>query len=311
MDRQERLIILTGPTGSGKTSLALRLAQDVPIEVISADSMQVYRYMDVATAKPTHFERAWLPHHLIDIIDPDAEFNAGRFAAMAMDKIRDVRNRSKIPLVVGGTGLYIKALVYGLCYAPPRSEEIREALRSLIRKKGTDCLWSALQRMDPISAQNISPNDSSRLVRYLEMIFLTGLRPSEIQGPHAFSHPLMEVKVACLTLPRDTLNATIDNRVLAMLEQGIIGETRRLLDMGYHRGLKSMDTLAYKHVIAYLLSEISLDTAIRLIQRDTRHYAKRQITWNRRHYGAECYFSPKTALSTIFAWIKAQTPEPP
>lgn len=311
MDRPAPLIVITGPTGSGKTAILLQLAEAYPIEVISADSMQVYRHMDIATAKPTHLERQRLPHHLIDIRNPDETFDAGQFVTEALPALRKITARGKIPVVAGGTGLYIKALTYGLCPAPPRSEPIRAYLRSLIRLKGTLPLWNALQRMDPKSAAILNPQDAARLIRYLEIILLTGKRPSELQSRHGFTRPVIDFRVACVMPPRPILYARIDQRVQDMLDRGLITETERLLALGYHRGLKTMDTLAYKHICAYLADELSLDEAVCRIQRDTRHYAKRQMTWNRGHYEEGCMYSPDEALVAISGWLKAHTPHPP
>lgn len=303
MDRPAPLIVITGPTGAGKTDIALKLAEDHPLEVISADSMQVYRHMDIATAKPSPLERRRLPHHLIDIRNPDEDFDAGQFMSAALSAIRDIRGRGRIPLVVGGTGLYIKALLYGLCPAPPRSEALRAYLRTLIARRGAGHLWNILERLDPKSAAILNPQDASRLIRYLEIAFISGMRPSELQAVHGFAQPLFEARTACIMPTRADLYARIDQRVLHMLACGLIAETEHLLNMGYHRQLKPMQTLAYKHICAHLDNAITLDEAVRLIQRDTRRYAKRQITWNRGHYEETCVYTPDDALSVLTGWI--------
>ena len=304
MDRPAPLIIITGPTGSGKTGLAFSVAHDHPVEVISADSMQVYRYMDIATDKPTHLQRKKLPHHLVDIRNPDESFDAGSFTALARKKIIHIRAKGGIPLVVGGTGLYIKALLYGLCQAPPRSEALRRTLRDISDKKGASHLWSYLRRLDPQLAERVSPHDAARLIRYLEIIFLTGQAPSTLHARHGFERPGLDARIFCLVPERETLYTDIDTRVDAMLERGLVRETERLLSMGYTRDLAPMKALAYKHVVAYLDSEISLDAAVGLIQRDTRHYAKRQLTWNRGQYDPSCFYTLASAFQAIERLLK-------
>lgn len=309
MDRPAPLIIITGPTGCGKTGLAFALAHDHPLEVISADSMQIYRSMDVATAKPTHLERKRLPHHLVDIRNPDEAFDAGSFATLAREAIDFIRSRGNIPLVVGGTGLYIKALLYGLCQAPARSEALRLTLRDIAESKGTQRLWKYLARLDPPTADKISPKDVARIIRYLEIIFLSGRAPSALHARHGFSRPCLDARIFCLAPNREVLYASIDSRVVSMFENGLVKETERLIKMGYSRDLAPMKALAYKHVVAYLDSEISLDTATLLIQRDTRHYAKRQLTWNRGHYDQSCFYEKDSAQEEIDRILKDRCPQ--
>lgn len=304
MDRPAPLIIITGPTGCGKTDLAFTLGHDHLLEVISADSMQVYRYMDIATAKPTHLERKRLPHHLVDIRNPDEAFDAGSFAALALEAINQIRSRGRIPVIVGGTGLYIQALIYGLCQAPPRSETMRRALRNIADNKGAQRLWDYLARLDPPTADKVAPQDAGRLIRYLEIIFLTGRAPSTLHARHGFSQPGLDARIFCLAPQRESLYTAIDNRVSAMLESGLVQETQRLLNRGYSRDLAPMKALAYKHVVAYLDSEISLEETILRIQRDTRHYAKRQLTWNRGHYDPSCFYDNDCALQAIDRLLK-------
>jgi tRNA dimethylallyltransferase len=305
VDRQAPLIIITGPTCSGKTDLALALAEKFPIEVISADSMQVYRYMDIATAKPTAEERLRLPHHLIDVVNPDEQFQAGMFVRMALCAIREIRGKNRLPLVVGGTGLYIRALVYGLAPAPGRSEKIRQSLRAVIEKKGIGYLEHMLARLDPALSSRIRKNDASRIIRSLEIIFQTGRRPSSIYRGHGFETPLFEARTACIMPDRDLLYRSIDSRVIRMLDQGLVDETRKLLELGYCPELSSMQTLAYKHVVSHLQGSITLDEAAALIQRDTRRFAKRQVTWMKSRPDHVFFSTGEKAFDTVSAWIES------
>jgi tRNA dimethylallyltransferase len=303
VDKKTPLIVITGPTGSGKTGLVLELCRTWPIEVISADSMQIYRYMDIATAKPDAQEQSRLPHHLIDIVNPDEEYNAGMFAVQAGEKISQVLSRGSVPVVVGGTGLYIKSLIYGLIPAPPRSQRLRACLDSLRERKGTAYLWHMLDRIDPVSASKITDNDFARIVRYLEIVFTTGLRPSSLHEEHGFATPLYDARIVCIMPERQQLYHAIDNRVYRMMELGLVFETQNLLARGYDSSLRSMQTLAYKHVLGYLNSDISLDDAISQIQRDTRRYAKRQITWIRGHHDPSSYCEAGGAFTLVSRWI--------
>jgi tRNA dimethylallyltransferase len=303
VDRTAPLIVITGPTGSGKTAMALELARGFPLEAISADSMQVYRHMDIATAKPTREEQALLPHHLIDIREPDEEFNAGMFLTLGDQAIPEIRSRGRIPVVVGGTGLYIKALLYGLAPAPPSSPELRSWFRSLIRSKGSGHLWLMLEKNDPEIARRTNKNDSVRIIRFLEMVFLTGMKPSTAFHEHGFSRPRHPARIVCVMGDRETLYRNIDERVKAMVDHGLVEETERLLALGFDPGLRSMQTLAYKHVVDYLDSRIGLEATISRIQRDTRHYAKRQQTWMRSHHAADCFRTPDEARKILSAWL--------
>jgi tRNA dimethylallyltransferase len=306
MDGQESLIAITGPTGSGKTALALELSRRHAIEVISADSMQVYRFMDIATAKPNPDERAALPHHLIDVVDPDQEFQAAMFIHMARERIAEVRARGKMPIVVGGTGLYIKALIYGLAPAPARSNKVRKALRSIIDRRGIHYLEAMLFRLDPDAASSIKKNDAVRVIRSLEIIFLSGHKTSSIYANHGFLKPEFNARIACIIPERDLLFRDIDARTMKMMEYGLLDETARLLEMGYSPELRSMQTLAYKHVIRHLNAEIDLAETIRLIQRDTRRYAKRQLTWMKSRQDQVFLDSIDLAYEAVSMWLDEQ-----
>jgi tRNA dimethylallyltransferase len=306
VDRQTPLIVITGPTCSGKTRLALMLSRKQDIEVVSADSMQIYHYMDIATAKPTNEERTALPHHLIDVVNPDEPFNAGVFVRMAQEKIAEIRGRQKIPIVVGGTGLYIKALIYGLAPAPARSEKLRSTLRSLINRRGIVYLEFMLKRLDPDMASLIMKNDVLRIIRALEIIFETGQKPISLFMAHGFRNPQYQAKIACIMPSRDLLYQEIDQRVMGMIERGLLDETRKLLDMGYSPELQSMQTLAYRYVIMHLSGEVGLDEAIRLIRRDTKRFAKRQITWMKARPDHIFFNSVDGAYEVVTDWIDKQ-----
>ena len=306
MDRQEGLIVITGPTGSGKTALALELSRHHAIEVISADSMQVYRYMDIATAKPGPEERAALAHHLIDVVNPDQDFHAAMFMNMARDRIAEVKARGKIPVVVGGTGLYIKALIYGLVPAPARADKVRNCLRSVIDRKGIGYLEAMLLRLDPDAASLIRKNDAVRVIRSLEIIFLTGRKTSSIYAGHGFQTSLFNARIACIMPGRDLLFRDIDARTMKMMDNGLLDETARLLEMGYGPELRSMQTLAYKHVIRHLNDEIDHKETIRLIQRDTRRYAKRQATWMKAGQDHVFFDSTDLAYEGLSMWLDEQ-----
>lgn len=303
MDRKTPLVIITGPTCSGKTGVALSFARSFPIEVVSADSMQVYRHMDIATAKPTLEQQSLLAHHLIDVVDPDEEFNAGMFSSLAAVKIREIVSRGRVPVVVGGTGLYIKALVYGLSPSPPGSPELRGYFRSVLQDRGSAHLRRFLERIDPETAKKINKNDEVRVIRALETAFLTGVKPSVINRGHGFAEPGYDARVFCVVKDRDLLYRDIDERTARMMEAGLVEETEKLLGMGFGPDLRSMQTLAYKHVTGLLESRIDIDTAVANIRRDTRRYAKRQMTWNRSHYPQEVFCSPDEALKALAALL--------
>ena len=281
MKDREKVIVVAGPTASGKTSLGVDLALALGAEIVSADSMQVYRGMDVGTAKPTMEERKGIAHHLLDVVDPDEAFNAATFCFMARAVVRDICARGRVCLVVGGTGLYIKSLLGGLFACPPVDQELR---RSLVREcdvQGSRILHERLSRLDPETAGRIHPNDGVRITRALEILHLTHRRPSELTREHSFGdRPLKALKIG-LEIERERLYHRINERSAAMVEKGLVEETRNLLDKGYSEDLKPMKAIGYSHVIKYLKGDWRLDEAILGIQRDTRRYAKRQLTWFR------------------------------
>ena len=292
-----QLIVLTGPTACGKTEVGLRLARDWPVEVISADSMQVYRGMDIATAKPEADEQAKLPHHLIDILEPDQEYSAGAFARDASLAEAAITARGAKPLVLGGTGLYVKALVYGLGSLPERQSALRAWLEAFCRAQGTQPLWNWLERLDSAAAARVSPNDPVRIVRYLEIIFSTG---RSVTSQHAgFGERQRPATIIAIMPEREVLYERINRRAALMFESGLIQETERLLQSGCSPDLRSMQTLAYKHVVRMLAGQISEAEALSAVQIDTRHYAKRQLTWLKSNRPDVVCATPEEAYEAI------------
>ena len=279
------ILVLSGPTASGKTAFAISLARLFPLEVVSADSMQVYRGMDVGTAKPSPAERAEVPHHLVDVADPDEGYSAGRFVADAEAAIRGIRSRGRIPLVAGGTGLYIRALLKGLDPLPS-DPAVRERLSRRWKEEGGEALHEELQRVDPASAARIHPSDRVRIVRGLEVAEMTGDPPSARKTSWTSGGSRYRVLFLVREIEREALYRRIDRRVDGMFRRGLIEEVEGLLAKGYARTLPSMGALGYRHVLSHLLDGIPRDRAVREMKRDTRRYAKRQITWLSRETAA-------------------------
>ncbi|HLB25154.1 MAG TPA: tRNA (adenosine(37)-N6)-dimethylallyltransferase MiaA [Nitrospirota bacterium] len=271
------LLIIVGPTAVGKTELALALAEEINAEIISADSMQVYRGMDIGTAKPTPDERARVPHHLIDVADPREEFSAGRYVKLAEEAIEDIRGRGKVPLVVGGTGLYVRSLVDGLFEGPGADRALRDELTERERRE-PGSLYAALKGFDPAAADRINPSDVRRIIRALEVYYTSG-EPISARQAQWSSGQGRPAKVAGLRLARPALYRRIEERVDKMMRAGLLDEVRALKDMGCPRGSASMQALGYKQLMAHLDGETTLEEAVRLIKRDTKRYAKRQFTW--------------------------------
>jgi len=276
-----KLVIISGPTCSGKSVLAVALAELLGGEIINADSMQVYRGMDIGTAKLPMSERKGIPHHLIDIVNPDREFNAALFSSYALPIIQDLHVK-KIPIiVVGGTGLYVKALLGGLFECPPSKPELRKGLWEECEKRGPSFLYQRLSRLDSKAADSIHPMDKVRIIRALEVIYLTGYPFSELARKHSFSDTGFLALNLSLNVDRQVLYTRINRRTMSMIDSGLISEVERLLTMGYSPELKPMQAIGYRHIVGYLKGRWNLDEATRLIQRDTRRYAKRQLTWLR------------------------------
>ncbi|MCP4624431.1 MAG: tRNA (adenosine(37)-N6)-dimethylallyltransferase MiaA [bacterium] len=274
-----KIIVICGATGIGKTSVGIELAEKLGGEIVSADSMQIYRDMDIGTAKPTPAELERIDHHLIDIVEPDEDYDAVRFSKQARDRIAEIGSRGRLPLVVGGTGLYIKALLHGLFESKPVDSRIRNRLRQEAEEKGSRFLYERLQENDPASADRLHPNDAYRIIRALETIETTGKSISDLHQDHGFEDdPYIVLKIG-LRMERRKLYRRIDKRIDLMIEAGLVGEVKTLLQMGYTADLKSMQSIGYRHVVEYLQDKLSWDECIRTLKRDTRRFAKRQFTW--------------------------------
>lgn len=281
-DGKIRLVIVQGPTASGKSALAVQLAEHLDGEVVNADSMQVYGGMDIGTAKPTPPERAGVPHHLYDLVTPDVNFTAADFRDHAARVIEEIHRRNKRIILVGGTGLYIRILTRGLADSPGGSPDIRGALEAQADREGLVALHQRLADVDPVSAARLHPNDRVRVVRALEVFLMTGRPLSAFQDEHRFADERYRCLKIGIDMERDLLYRRVEERVDKMMADGFVSEVKGLLAAGYAADLKAMSSIGYKEICAHLAGEFTLDEAVRLIKRNTRQYAKRQITWCRR-----------------------------
>jgi len=278
--KKKLLVVIVGPTAVGKTEIAIEVAKKIDAEIVSADSMQIYRYMDIGTAKPSQEEQDGIVHHMIDIIDPDEEFSAADFQVRAKECIEDIHKRNKIPLLTGGTGFYINSICYNYTFSNAQKDD---SFRSLLQKEaeqyGNEYLHKKLQQLDPIAAQKIHPNNLRRVIRAIEVCIKTGKPFSYYEEKTKKQESKYNLLMYGLTRPRDELYRRIDERVNKMIDMGLVEEVQRLLKMGYSPDLNSMRGLGYSQIIDYLYGKTTLKEAIYLIARDTRHYAKRQYTW--------------------------------
>lgn len=279
------LVVLVGPTAVGKSDLGFRLACALDTEVLTADSRQVYRGMDIATDKPTVEQRRRVPHRLIDLVDPDESFNAGDYRQLALQDIERLYGERRLPLIVGGTGLYVRTLIHGLCDAPSADQGYRASLLQEARTQGRYVLHDKLRRIDPESAERLHPHDEVKIVRALEVHHLSGRRLSEMQRQHRFSEQPFSLLMIGLIRDRECLYRRIDERVDEMFQRGVVEETAQLLAKGYGRELGAMKGLGYCQIAGYLAGEYDQAEARRLLKRDTRHFAKRQLTWFRKEPG--------------------------
>lgn len=277
------VIVVAGPTASGKTDLAIDIANDVGGEIVSADSMQIYKYMDIGTAKPTKEERKKCPHYLIDFVDPRVEFSVADYVGVAHARIADIVSRGKIPVMCGGTGLYINSVVDDVEFGEYENDmKLREELREIAEKDGGEKLIEMLREFDPVSAERLHPNNLKRVIRAIEFFRISGVPISEHQEETKKKESRYEPIMFLIDRPREELYERINRRVDVMMEMGLVDEVKSLLNKGYTRDLNSMQGIGYKEIIAYLEGEIPLEEAIDCVKQNSRHYAKRQLTWFRR-----------------------------
>lgn len=277
------MIILTGPTAVGKTALSIDLAKAINGAIISADSMQVYRHMDIGSAKITKEEMQDIPHYLIDVLEPQEEFHVVKFVELAKAALDEIYANGQIPIVTGGTGFYIQALLYDIDFTDQECDEAyRESLAQIAKEKGADVLHEMLREVDPKSAEAIHANNVKRVIRALEFYHLSGQRISEHNETEREKTSPYQFAYFVLTDDRAHLYERIEKRVDLMMEQGLLDEVKKLKAMGYHRDMVSMQGLGYKEILDALDGKITLDEAVLKIKKETRHFAKRQLTWFKR-----------------------------
>ncbi|MEG2059436.1 MAG: tRNA (adenosine(37)-N6)-dimethylallyltransferase MiaA [Lachnospiraceae bacterium] len=280
---KQPLIILTGPTAVGKTGLSIELAKRINGAIVSADSMQVYRGMDIGSAKIKEEEKQGIKHYLIDILDPEEDFNVVQFQARAKAALEEIYADRKCPIVVGGTGFYIQALLYNIDFTKSEKEDgYREALEQTAKEKGADFLHEELKKVDPKAAEEIHPNNVKRVIRALEFYHESGKKISEHNEQEKEKESFFNSAYFVLNDDREKMYQRIDQRVDQMLQDGLIQEVKALKERGFHSSMVSMQGLGYKELFEYLEGSCTLDEAVYKIKRDTRHFAKRQITWFRR-----------------------------
>ncbi len=299
-----QLLIILGPTGVGKSEAAFWIALEAGGEIINADSQQVYRYMDIGTAKPGLEQRKRVAHHLIDIINPDDEFNVALFRQMALNIAQEIWSRGKKVIVCGGTGLYIRSLLHGLFIGPSKNPAVRSRLEKEAQEKGLDRLYERLRHMDPEATNRIHPHDRQRIIRALEVFEVTGKPMSQWQKEHGFKESPFDALKIGLNRDREELYALIDRRCDEMIAHGLVEEVRGLLEKGYSPSLNSMKSVGYRHIGLYLSGKMSLESALSLMKRDTRRLAKRQLTWFRADKEIR-WFHPEEKRDKVLEAVKS------
>ena len=279
-NKDNNLLILLGPTGVGKTDVSINLAQKMPaLEIVSADSMQIYRYMDIGTAKPAKNILKTIKHHMIDIVEPSDNFDVTLYSKLAVDVILNIFKGGKIPILTGGSGLYISSIINPLFEGPAKNSEYRKILEEEAKEHGNKYLYEKLSKIDPISASKIEPNDLRRIIRALEVYKFTGEPISCLQKKDSNKNLKFKYHIIGLKRDKENIYKRINLRVDKMVKEGFIEEVKTLREMGYKENLNSMQGLGYKQINKYLNGAYSKEEAINLIKIGTRHYAKRQITW--------------------------------
>lgn len=277
---EQQVIVIVGPTCSGKTSLAINLAKEFDTEIISADSRQIFKYLTIGTAKPNLLELSQVKHHFIDFLYPDEDYNVGLYERDATKIIYELIASKRIPIVVGGSGLYIKSIINGIVDVDS-DDELREELKQIREEFGNEFLYNELKKIDPSAAETMLPSNWKRVIRAIEVFKLTGKSILEIHNKETKTNNYNFLQFG-LNWPRQILYKNIEARVDQMIENGLVDEVKSILEMNYSKKLNSLNTVGYKEIISYLDSEISLERAFELIKRNTRRYAKRQLTWFRK-----------------------------
>lgn len=302
------LVILTGPTAVGKTNLSIQLAKKMNMEIISADSMQIYKYMDVGSAKVTEDEMNGVKHYLIDEVTPDYSFSVSEFQERANDYINQIVKKRKLPLVTGGTGLYLNSLIYNMDFAKSDADnELREMLRVELEENGIDYMYEKLKSLDEEAANRIHKNNTKRVIRAIE-VCMSGKKMSDFSNDLKLNEKYEPI-IIVLNRDREHLYRRINKRVDIMISQGLEDEVKTLLNMGYSSDLLSMQGIGYKEIIKYLNNEYTYEEAIEIIKRDSRRYAKRQLTWFRRYENAnwfdlDNYNDEKILLDDVISYIE-------
>lgn len=276
----DKLIAIVGPTGSGKSELALILARRLAGEIVSADSRQVYRLLNIGTSKPSQEEQELVRHHFIDILDPAEEYSAGAFGKDARATIAEIKARDKLPILVGGSGLYIKAVIDGFFDGPAKDTETRQQLERRLREEGPEALLQTLQEVDPVTASRVDSTKMRRVIRALEVYTITGRPISELHAEQTDRSPFEMIQIG-IAWERIRLYERIEERVDRMIAKGLVDEVTRLKNIGYNRNLNALNSVGYKEVFDFLEGKVSHDEMVGLIKRNTRRFAKRQMTWFR------------------------------
>ncbi len=305
------LIVIVGPTAAGKTDLAIKVAKKLNSEIVSADSMQIYRYMDIGTAKPTMDERQGIPHHMIDIVDPDEAFNVALYQRSAKAAIKKIAEDGKIPILVGGTGLYVNSIIYPMDFTDAVEDPVyRSKLNKILDTHGNQYLHNLLKEVDPDTAARLHHNDTRRVIRAMEVYHLTGKTMMEFKQDYRKAESPYELLLFGLTMDRQKLYERINMRVDMMVDAGLVKEVKSLLDKGYTKDMISMQGLGYKEIIYYLKGLATLEEALEILKRETRKFAKRQMTWFRRekriHWLDADLFNDRQAMSD---WVVSTVQE--
>lgn len=283
MENKTKIVIIGGPTATGKTALSVELAKMHNGEIISADSVQIYKKLDIGSAKPTKDEMAGIPHHMIDIIEPTDTFSVADFVERAKEYIKDISSRGKLPIIVGGTGLYISSLVDNVSFAEAETDlSLREELNKKAEKIGAEALHAELSEIDADAAENIHPNNIKRVVRALEIYYSTGKTMTEHNAVSKIVPSPYDARMYALTAEREVIYNRINKRVDIMVNDGLFTEVESLLNSGVTRDMQSMQGIGYKEIVSYFEGELSKDEAVSAVKQNSRRYAKRQLTWFRR-----------------------------